>query len=84
MPQSVDTPYQILIPLLFPHKQLPILITMPVAPVVGKLRKRLITDLTASIGIGLAGAYTFWYTVHLPMVKRRDDYYLRLEQAKSS
>ncbi|OCF32761.1 cytochrome c oxidase subunit 7 [Kwoniella heveanensis CBS 569] len=57
---------------------------MPVAPVVGKLRKRLITDLTAAIGLGTAGGYIFWYTVHLPMMKKRDDYYLRLEQAKSS
>lgn len=96
---------------LFLHKQLAILITMPVAPVVGKVRhvashyaEAAFTDTchssergssltlpprsffvpfhihatrrtaanTAiparhSIGIGLAGAYTFWYTVHLPM-----------------
>lgn len=96
---------------LFLHKQLAILITMPVAPVVGKVRhvashyaETAFTDTchssergssltlpprsffvpfhihatrrtaanTAiparhSIGIGLAGAYTFWYTVHLPM-----------------
>ncbi|OCF57569.1 cytochrome c oxidase subunit 7 [Kwoniella mangroviensis CBS 10435] len=56
---------------------------MPVAPVVGKLRKRLITDLTAAIGLGTASGYVFWYTVHLPMMKKRDDYYLKLEQAKA-
>nr|ODN91691.1 cytochrome c oxidase subunit 7 [Cryptococcus depauperatus CBS 7855] len=57
---------------------------MPVAPVVGKLRKRLITDLTAAIGLGIAGGYTYWYTCHLPSIKTRDDYYLRLEQSKST
>lgn len=98
-------------PLCFSHKQLALLITMPVAPVVGKVMTNpfLHLELTPtdtrrssergssltlpprssfvpfhthptrettadtaisahhSIGIGLAGAYTFWYTVHLPM-----------------
>ncbi|KAL7421175.1 Cytochrome c oxidase subunit 7A [Cryptotrichosporon argae] len=55
---------------------------MPVAPIVGKLRKRLITDLTMALGLGTAGGYAFWYGVHLPMMKKRDDFYLKYEASK--
>ena len=33
---------------------------MAIAPITGKLRKRLWTDLTVAIGLGLAGGYGYW------------------------
>ncbi|RSH95380.1 hypothetical protein EHS25_000467 [Saitozyma podzolica] len=56
---------------------------MPIAPIVGKLRKRLITDLSIGLGLGFAGGYLFWYTVHLPSMKKRDDFYLKYEANKA-
>ncbi|KZT56896.1 cytochrome-c oxidase, partial [Calocera cornea HHB12733] len=51
-------------------------------PIVGKLRKRLVLDLTCSIGLGIAMGYSYWYGIHLPSVRRRDDYYLKLERER--
>ncbi len=34
--------------------------TMPIAPITGKLRRRLITDLSVAFGLGISGAYAFW------------------------
>ncbi|EJU03805.1 cytochrome-c oxidase [Dacryopinax primogenitus] len=53
-------------------------------PIVGKLRKRLVLDITCSIGLGLAMGYSYWYGVHLPAVRRRDDYYMKLEREKQA
>ncbi|KAL4062605.1 cytochrome-c oxidase subunit VIIa [Scleroderma citrinum] len=38
---------------------------MPIAPITGKLRKRLWLDLSVALGLGVAAAYGFWYGVHL-------------------
>jgi len=35
-------------------------ITMPIAPIVGKLRKRFFIDLTCSLGLGISGGYAYW------------------------
>ncbi|KAI9636605.1 cytochrome-c oxidase [Dioszegia hungarica] len=56
---------------------------MPIAPIVGKLRKRLITDLSMGLGLGFAGGYLFWYTVHKPIVHQRDEYYKKYDAAKA-
>ncbi|ORY26273.1 cytochrome-c oxidase [Naematelia encephala] len=56
---------------------------MAIAPVVGKLRKRLLTDLSIAFGIGTAGAYAFWYGYHLPSIKKRDDFYIKYEASKA-
>ncbi|CAO1616415.1 unnamed protein product [Sympodiomycopsis kandeliae] len=58
-------------------------IIMPVGsvPVItGKLRKRLILDLSVALGGGTALAYAYWYGVHVPSVQRRDNYYAKLQQ----
>jgi len=55
---------------------------MPIAPIVGKLRKRMILDLSLGIGLGISGAYAFWYGFHLPKVERRENFYLKLEKEK--
>jgi len=33
---------------------------MAIAPIVGKLRKRLWTDLSVALGLGVAGGYWYW------------------------
>ena len=33
---------------------------MPIAPITGKLRKRLILDLTAALGLGTASGFAYW------------------------
>ncbi|GHJ88455.1 hypothetical protein NliqN6_4857 [Naganishia liquefaciens] len=57
---------------------------MPVAPIIGKFRKRLILDLSVAIGLGTAAGYGYWYGVHLPNARVRDLYYLKYEQNKGS
>ncbi|KAG9010656.1 hypothetical protein FRB94_010133 [Tulasnella sp. JGI-2019a] len=39
---------------------------MAIAPITGKLRKRLILDLSVALGLGTAGGYAFWYGYHIP------------------
>jgi cytochrome c oxidase subunit 7 len=34
---------------------------MPIAPITGKLRKRLWLDLTCALGLGVAAGYAYWY-----------------------
>ncbi|KAI0788715.1 cytochrome-c oxidase [Abortiporus biennis] len=55
---------------------------MPIAPIVGKLRKRFWLDLTTSLALGTTAGYAFWYGVHLKKVQRQEEYYLKLEQQK--
>jgi len=55
---------------------------MPIAPIVGKLRKRMILDLSLGIGLGVSGAYAYWYGFHLKKVERRENFYLKLEKEK--
>lgn len=55
---------------------------MPIAPITGRLRKRMIFDLSASMTLGLIGGYSWWYFYHLPYIRRRDAYYAKLEAQK--
>jgi len=50
---------------------------MPIAPVVGKLRKRLILDLSAGIGLGTAAGFGYWYWVKVPTVRREEAFYIK-------
>jgi len=56
---------------------------MAIAPIVGKLRKRLWTDLSVALGLGTAGAYWYWYGSHLKYLKKKEDFYLKLESQKA-
>ncbi|KAL5492533.1 COX9 [Sanghuangporus weigelae] len=56
---------------------------MPIAPITGTLRKSFFTTLSLALGLGTAGAYTFWYAVHLPHVKKQEEYYLKLEKQRA-
>ncbi|KAH7921302.1 COX7A, subunit VIIa of cytochrome c oxidase [Leucogyrophana mollusca] len=56
---------------------------MPIAPITGKLRKRLWLDLSVALGLGVTSAYAFWYGIHLKSVQRQEEFYLRLERARA-
>ncbi|PWN20063.1 cytochrome-c oxidase, subunit VIIa [Microstroma glucosiphilum] len=51
--------------------------------ITGKLRKRLILDLSVALGGGTALGYGYWYGVHLPSVQRRDAYYAKLQASQN-
>jgi hypothetical protein len=34
---------------------------MPIAPITGKLRKRLWLDISVALGLGVSSAYAFWW-----------------------
>jgi len=36
---------------------------MPIAPITGKLRKRLWLDLSCAMGLGISSAYAYWSVV---------------------
>ncbi|TGZ82095.1 cytochrome-c oxidase, subunit VIIa [Ascodesmis nigricans] len=55
---------------------------MAVAPIVGRLRKGLVMDLSVSLGLGVGMGYWFWYGYHIPNVRKRDAYYAKIEQAR--
>ncbi|KAH8926242.1 cytochrome c oxidase family protein-like protein [Atractiella rhizophila] len=55
---------------------------MPIAPITGKLKKRLIFDLSFSIGSGVVAAYAYWYGYHIPAVRKREAFYAKLEQER--
>jgi len=57
---------------------------MAIAPITGRLRKRLIFDITAGLGLGLASGYAYWYLYHVPAIKQRDAFYAKLEAEKDS
>ncbi|KDQ06109.1 hypothetical protein BOTBODRAFT_181888 [Botryobasidium botryosum FD-172 SS1] len=57
---------------------------MPIAPITGKLRKRLFLDLTAAIGLGTAGGYAYWYGVKVPSLRTREEFYAKYEQQKQA
>ncbi|KAE8245918.1 hypothetical protein A4X06_0g5326 [Tilletia controversa] len=57
--------------------------TMSAIPAItGKLRKRLILDLSVALGGGTALGYGYWYGVHVPANQRRDAFYLKYQQER--
>ena len=55
---------------------------MAIAPITGKLRKILITDIVIAFGLGYSGAYAYWYGIHRPSVQQRENYYAKLAREK--
>ncbi|KAF8269804.1 COX7A, subunit VIIa of cytochrome c oxidase [Lactarius quietus] len=55
---------------------------MPIAPITGKLRKRLWLDLSCGLGLGISAAYAYWYGIHLKSVQRQEEFYLKLERQR--
>jgi len=56
---------------------------MAIAPIAGKLRKRLWVDLTVALGLGIAGGYGYWYGFHLKHLRKQENFYLKLEKQKA-
>ncbi|KIM26205.1 hypothetical protein M408DRAFT_73110 [Serendipita vermifera MAFF 305830] len=53
---------------------------MPVAAITGKLRRKIWTDLGTSLGLGISSAYAYWYFYYIPSVRRKQEFYLKLEK----
>jgi len=53
-----------------------------IAPIKGMLRKKLMLDLTASLGVGIALASWYWHGHHLRKIAQRDAYYAKLRLEK--
>ena len=53
-------------------------------PIVGKLRRQILLDISVAFGIGMTMGYLFWYGYHVPAVRRRDMYYERLEKERTA
>ncbi|KAF2237954.1 cytochrome c oxidase family protein-like protein [Viridothelium virens] len=56
---------------------------MAVKPITGMLRRGLVLDLSVALGLGVSSAYFFWYGYHVPAVRKRDNYYAKLENERS-
>ncbi|KAF9512652.1 hypothetical protein BS47DRAFT_1345094 [Hydnum rufescens UP504] len=57
---------------------------MPIAPITGKLRKRLILDLTSALGLGTASSFAYWYGVKLPSVRREEAFYIKYNAERAA
>ncbi|KAH8147949.1 uncharacterized protein LAJ45_08050 [Morchella importuna] len=55
---------------------------MAIAPIVGRLRKGLVLDLSVALGIGTSMGYLFWYGYHIPAIRQRDAFYAKIEQQR--
>lgn len=53
-----------------------------IAPITGKYRKQFVKDLSIALTLGGIAGACWWHLYHLPMVRRRDAYYARLEASK--
>jgi len=56
---------------------------MPIAPITGQLRRRILIDIGGGLTAGLACAYGYWYGIHLPAVHKREQFYLKLEKERA-
>ncbi|BGP24544.1 Cytochrome c oxidase subunit 7A [Rhodotorula toruloides] len=56
---------------------------MAIAPIVGMLRKHLLTHLSIGIGGGVVAGYAYWYGIHLPTVHKRDAWYLAYQEQRA-
>ncbi|KAF8426961.1 hypothetical protein EV426DRAFT_427346 [Tirmania nivea] len=57
---------------------------MAIQPIVGRLRRGLIMDLSVATGLGVGFAYYFWYGYHVPAIRRRDAFYAKLERERAA
>ncbi|OAV89063.1 hypothetical protein PTTG_28828 [Puccinia triticina 1-1 BBBD Race 1] len=56
---------------------------MAIAPITGKLRKRILLDLSVSLGLGTAAAYTWWYGYHVPKMRHQQNVYARINSTRA-
>jgi len=55
---------------------------MAIAPITGKLRKTLITDIAIAFGLGIGGGYAYWYGIYVPSNQKKENYYAKLAREK--
>lgn len=57
---------------------------MPIAPITGTLKKKIITDISYGfvLGFALAGIYQFYE--HRPLVQKREAYYTQLKKQREA
>ncbi|RPB21305.1 cytochrome-c oxidase, subunit VIIa [Terfezia boudieri ATCC MYA-4762] len=55
-----------------------------IQPIVGRLRRGLIMDLSVAMGLGMGFGYYFWYGYHVPSIRRRDALYAKLERERAA
>ncbi|KAF2742759.1 cytochrome c oxidase family protein-like protein [Sporormia fimetaria CBS 119925] len=57
---------------------------MAIKPITGMLRRRIVLDLSVSIGLGVAAGYGWWYEgYHVPAVRHRDAFYQKIEDERA-
>ncbi|KAA1135301.1 hypothetical protein PGTUg99_005456 [Puccinia graminis f. sp. tritici] len=56
---------------------------MAIAPITGKLRKRILLDLSVSLGLGTAAAYTWWYGYHVPKMRHQQNVYAKINSTRA-
>jgi len=57
---------------------------MAIAPITGMLRRGLVLDLSVAFGLGGSFGYLFWYGYHVPTIRKRDNYYAKLEEERAA
>ncbi|KAK4626723.1 Cytochrome c oxidase subunit 9, mitochondrial [Fulvia fulva] len=57
---------------------------MPIKPITGMLRRGLVLDLSVAFGLGTSFGYFWWYGFHVPSVRRRDQFYAKLEDERAA
>lgn len=57
---------------------------MPIAPITGTLRRKIITDITVGFGVGGVMAGLYWYYEHKLLVDKRDAFYAKLKAQKEA
>ncbi|MCJ1270492.1 hypothetical protein MMC22_010389 [Lobaria immixta] len=55
---------------------------MPARPIVNMFKRGVVLDISTSFGLGITFGYLYWYGYHLPAVRRRDQFYAKIEQEK--
>lgn len=57
---------------------------MAIAPIVGTLRRKIITDITVGFGCGFFLANLYWYGEHKPHLAKREAFYAQLAKQKEA
>lgn len=57
---------------------------MPIAPITGTLKRKIVTDILIGFGCGFTLATGYWYYEHKPIVAKREAYYAKLKAQKEA
>ncbi|KAF2458553.1 hypothetical protein BDY21DRAFT_340559 [Lineolata rhizophorae] len=57
---------------------------MAVKPITGMLRRGLVLDISVALGLGTAAGYAWWYGYHIPLVRKRDLFYSKIEEERAN